>query len=143
MQAPPSSPDLGMRLTAAWKESERPKPLIRLVPLGTDLSVELRSIADELAIQFIPIRLGQVVTPEQHGLLTKDVPRLVVAYRVDRLTPGERDAFLRLLGNGPKTLIVLICPVETEQARRISDAWAELRLLEADQRLRAERLAKL
>ncbi len=143
MQAAPSTADLGTRLTAAWNDSEKPKPVIRLVPLGVDPGVELRSIAEELAIQFIPIRLQQVVTPEQHGLFTQDKPRMVVVYGIHCLTPGERDAFARLLGNGPKTLIVVICPVEAEQVRKISAAWAKLRSLEADQTLRADRLAKL
>ena len=143
MQAAPSTPDPGTRLTAAWHDSDKPKPIIRLVPLGVDPGGELRSIAQELAIQFIPIRLAQVITPEQHGLFTQDKPRLVAVYGIDRLTTGEREAFVRLLGNGPKTLGVVICPVEAGQARTISAAWAAMRRVEADQMLRADRLAKL
>lgn len=143
MQAAPSTSDLGTRLTAAWNGCEKPKPVIKLVPLGSDPGMQLRSVAEELAIQFIPIRLQQVVTPEQHGHFTQDKPRLVAVYGIDRLTLGEREAFARLLRNGPKTLIVMICPVEAEQAERVSAAWARLRCLEADQLLRKERLSKL
>lgn len=143
MHVAPASSDLGARLTAAWNESEKPKPAIRLVPLGTDPGVQLRRISEELAVQFIPIRLGQVVTPEQHGLFTQDRPRLVAVYEIDQLTSGEREAFARLLGNGPKTLVVVICPVEAEQAGKISAAWEKLRRLEAAQRQRADQLTKL
>lgn len=45
--------------------------------------------------------------------------------------------------NWLKTLIVLICPVEVTQVRKISGAWAKLRRLVADQTLRADRLANL
>lgn len=75
MHVAPASSDLGARLTASWNESEKQKPVVRLVPLGTDPGVQLRSISEELAIQSIPLRLGQVVTPEQHGLFPQDRPR--------------------------------------------------------------------
>ncbi len=141
MRVGPALPDLGARLTAAWNDSEKPKPLVRLVPLGADPGMQLRSIADELAIQFIPIRLAQAVTPEQHGLFSQDRPRMVAVYGIDRLTPGEREAFARLLNNGPKTLIVVICPVTVDQAEQISMAWGKLRRLEAGQQQRTDQLA--
>jgi hypothetical protein len=143
MHAAPSSPDLGERLKAAWNDSDKPKPVIGLVPIGADPGMQLRRIAEELAIQFIPVRLSQVVTPEQHGLFTQDRPRLVAVYGIDRLTPGERDAFARLLGKGPKTFIVVICPAEAAQAEKISAAWATVRRLEAVQLQRGDQLANL
>lgn len=58
MHVAPSSPDLGERLKAGWNDSEKPKPIIGLVPIGADPGMQLRRIAEELAIQFIPIRLS-------------------------------------------------------------------------------------
>lgn len=143
MHVAPSSPDLGERLKVAWNDSEKPKPIIRLVPIGADPGMQLKRIAEELAIQFIPIRLSQVVTPEQHGLFTHERPRLVAVYGIDRLPPGERESFARLLGKGPKTLIVVICPVEAAQAEKIWAAWAAVRRLEAVQLRRVDQLANL
>ena len=68
---------------------------------------------------------------------------MVAVYGIDRLTPGEREAFARRLGKGPKTLIVLICPVEAAQAEKISAAWAAVHRLEAVQLQRADQLANL
>jgi hypothetical protein len=58
MHVAPSSPDLGERLKAGWNDSEKPKPIIGLVPIGADPGMQLRCSAEELAIQFIPIRLS-------------------------------------------------------------------------------------
>lgn len=50
---------------------------------------------------------------------------MVAVYGGDRLTPDERETLARLLGNGPKTLVVVICPVEREQAGKIPAAWGK------------------
>ena len=64
---------------------------------------------------------------------TQDKPRLVVVSGIDRLTPGERDAFARLIENRPRTLTVILCPVERDQAHKISRAWEALRQFEQEQ----------
>ncbi|PNQ04007.1 hypothetical protein A8G00_08980 [Sphingobium sp. SA916] len=109
---------------------EKPKALISLIAPGRDAIAELRQVADELGLQLIGVHLDQVFKPEQHIAFTQDKPRLVAISGIDRLTPGERDALARLIENGPRTLTVILCPVEGDQAHKISRAWETLRLLE-------------
>lgn len=122
--------DLRGRLVDLWNASvEKPKALISLIAPGRDVTTELRGIAQELGLQFIGVHLDQVVKPEQHMAFTQDKPRLVAVSGIDRLTPGERAAFARLTDNGPRTLKVILCPVERDQAHKISRAWEALRRL--------------
>lgn len=115
--------------------------IVLLAPTGRDSTDIIRPVAGELAIQCIHLPLNQVVTPEQHMLLTQDKPRLVAVSGIDRLTASERDALVRLIYGGPKTLAVIICPVERDEGRRIQSAWAKLRAIEDAQQCRASRLA--
>lgn len=125
--------DLRGRLISLWNAPvEKPKALISLVAPGRDATTELRHISDELGLQFIGVHLDQVVKPEQHMAFTQDKPRLVAVSGIDRLTPGERDAFARLIENGPRTLTVILCPVERDQAHKISRAWEALRQFEQE-----------
>lgn len=115
MHAAPSLPDRGERLKAAWNDSEKPNPIIRPVPIGVDPDMQLRCIAEELVIQVIPNRSSQVATPEQHDLFTHGRARMVAIYGFDCLTKGDREVFARFLGKGPKTLIIVTCPIGGEQ----------------------------
>lgn len=135
-----SPKNLRRQLMQLWSaETDKPKAFLFLVVPGRVPADELGSVADELGLQLINIHLNQVVTPEQHMLFTPDKPRMVVISGIDRLTPGERDAFVRLIHSGPRTLPVILCPVDQHQARRSSQAWTKLRSLERDQELRAAR----
>lgn len=105
--------DLRRQLTRRWaEETDKPKAFILLTAPGREPGTELRLVADELGLQFLAIHLNQVVTPEQHLLFTQNMPRLVAISGIDRLTPGERDAFVKLIHNGPRTLPVILCHVE-------------------------------
>lgn len=135
-----SPKNLRRQLMQLWSaETDRPKAFLLLVVPGRVPADELRPVADELGLQLINIHLNQVLTPDQHMLFTLDKPRMVVISGIDRLTPGERDAFVRLIHSGPRTLPVILCPVDQHQARRIGQAWAKLRALEQDQERRAAR----
>lgn len=134
--------NLGAQLIRIWNApTDKPQPLILLAPIGRDSTEIIRPIADELAIQFIHLPLNQVVTPEQHLLLMQGKPRLVAISGIDRLTASERDALVRLIDGGPKTLAVILCSVERDEARRINIAWTKLRAIEDAQQCRASRLA--
>nr|WP_140404564.1 hypothetical protein [Sphingomonas sp. CDS-1] len=142
MSAVASPKDLRRQLMQLWSaETDKPKAFIFLAVPGRVPGDELRPIAEELGLQFINIHLNQVVTPEQHLLFTQDKPRMVVMSGIDRLTPGERDAFVRLIHNGPRTLPIVLCPVDLHQAQRIGRAWARLRALEQEQESRMARYA--
>lgn len=130
------------RLSDIWNAStDKPAALILLVPRGRDITDQLRQIAQELSVEFIRLNLDQVGTPEQHMLFTRNKPRLVAILGIDRLTPSERNALARLAYNGPRTLPVILCPVESDEARKIIGAWATLRDIEDDQARRATLLA--
>ena len=135
-----SPKNLRRQLMQLWSaETDKPKAFLFLVVPGRVPGDELRPVAHELGLQIINIHLNQVLTPDQHMLFTQDKPRMVVISGIDRLTPGERDAFVRLIHSGPRTLPVILCPVDQHQARRIGQAWAKLRALEQDQERRAAR----
>ncbi|WIW90468.1 hypothetical protein K3M67_20870 (plasmid) [Sphingobium sp. V4] len=121
-------PDLKSRLARNWEmQTDRPRPVIILASPGTDHGLELQEVADDLGIQYIRLHLQQVVTPGQHGILTQDKARLVVISGVEQLTPGERDALVRLIYSGPRTLPAILCPVEGDVARKIMAAFGKLR----------------
>jgi len=130
--------DLRSRLARIWEtQTEKPRPLIFLVSPGKEHGDDFRQAADALGVHYIRLHLQQVVTPDQHGLFTQDKPRLVVISGIDQLTPGERDAMVRLIQNGPRTLAVILCQVEADTARNIMSAWRKLRAIEEAQALRA------
>jgi hypothetical protein len=67
----------------------------------------------------------------------QDKARLVVISGIEQLTPGERDALVRLIYGGPRTLPVTLCRVERDVARKIMAASGELRLIGETQLRRA------
>jgi hypothetical protein len=137
-----SQNQLMARLSDIWNAStDTPAALIVLVRNGSDISDQIRQITQELSVDFIRLNLGQVVTPEQHLLFTRDKPRIVAILGIDRLTPSERNALARLVYNGPRTLPVILCPVESEEACKIIGALTTLSDIEDDQTRRATLLA--
>ena len=135
-----SPKNLRRQLMQLWSaETDRPKAFLLLVVPGRVPADELSPVADEMGLLVNSIHLHQVLPPDQPMLFTQDKPRMVVISGVDRLTPGERDAFVRLIHSGPRTLPVILCPVDQHQARRIGQAWSKLRALEQDQERPAAR----
>lgn len=125
---PPNA--LAAQVTRLWNEPvDRPRALIFLATPGREPG-NLREIAQGLGLGYIRLDLTQAVTPEQHLQLTDKSPRLLCLFGLDRLGAGERDALVRLLGNGPRTLSIIICPVAAEREDAIRSAWKELRAFE-------------
>ncbi|ATI79917.1 hypothetical protein [Sphingobium yanoikuyae] len=137
------SKTLAGKLKDAWAiEGEKSRARILLCRPGQDPSHEIRQAAIDLEISYIRIDLGQVVTPEQHSMFAANRPRLVAVYGIDRLGAGELPAFGRLTDNGPKTLVIVICPVTVDQAERAMGAWRRLRDLEQSEQQRKEAMLK-
>lgn len=130
--SPPS--DLAAQVARLWSEpTAKPRPILFLAPPGRE-SGELLTIAQGLGIAHIRLDLGQVVTPEQHMLLSGSEPRMVAIFGIDRLGEGERGALVRLLGGGPRTLPVIICPIPAEKESGIRRAFRQMRAMEAAER---------
>jgi len=123
----PSQFDLAAQAKRLWSASTaQPKPIILLAPPGRDTE-QLRPIAQQLGIAYLRGDLGQTITPEQHSLLTDKEPRLVALFGIDRLSGGERSALVRLLGNGARSLPVIICPIAADKEEPIRQAFAQMR----------------
>lgn len=138
-QTPPPTA-LAAQVARLWTSTTQgPKSLILLATPGRDPG-ELREIAQRLGVRYLRLDLGQTVTPEQHGSLTDKEPRIVAIFGFDRLGMGERDSLVRLLGQGARTLSILICPVAADKEVAIRRAWRELREYNRMHEDRAKRL---
>ena len=137
------SKTLAGNLKDVWAiEGEKSRARILLCRPGQDPSHEIRQAANDLDISYIRIDLGQVVTPEQHSMFAANRPRLVAVYGIDRLGAGELPALGRLTDNGPKTLVIVVCPVPADQAERAMGAWRRVRDLEQAEQQRKEAVLK-
>lgn len=133
---------LRRRIREAWNAPNKPTPLLFIERKDDDydpdvLRTDLKTIASELGLRYLPLPLDGDLSSEQEQTLARRGDRMVVISGIDTFPSDGR--LSERISAAAKTLPVILAPLPPDEAERVTTAWAELSRL---QRERAEREAR-